>query len=162
MTHVVVLADTHIRRSGTRRLPDSAYAHLDRADLILHAGDVLVGEVLDELGGFAPVHAVLGNNDAELAGVLPESRSLVVDGARIGMIHDSGQAAGRAGRMRRLFPDADVVVFGHSHIPWDDARVDGQLLFNPGSPSERRSQPDHTLGTLDIDDGRVVSRIHVL
>jgi len=162
VTHVVVVADTHIRRTGTRKLPDAAYAHLDRADLILHAGDILVGEVLHELEGFAPVHAVLGNNDAELVGVLPETRSLVVDGVRIAMIHDSGPAPGRAGRMRRRFPDDDVVVFGHSHIPWDDAGVDGQLLFNPGSPTERRAQPNHTLGTLDIDGGRVVSRIHVL
>ena len=162
MTHVVVLADTHIRRTGARRLPDAAYAHLDRADLILHAGDILVGEVLDELGGFAPVHAVLGNNDAELAGVLPETRSLVVDGVRIGMVHDSGTAAGRAGRLRRRFPDADVVVFGHSHIPWDDSGLDGQLLFNPGSPTDRRTQPHHTLGTLDLDAGRVVSQIHLL
>jgi len=162
VTHVVVLADTHIRRSGTRRLPDAAYAHLDRADLILHAGDIMVGEVLDELGGFAPVQAVLGNNDAELVGGLPDTRSLVVDGVRIAMIHDSGPAAGRAGRLRRRFREDDVVVFGHSHIPWDDAGVDGQLLFNPGSPTERRAQPNHTLGTLDIDGGRVASRIHVL
>jgi len=162
VTLVVVLADTHIRRTGVRRLPDAAYEHLDRADLILHAGDILVGEVLDELGGFAPVHAVLGNNDAELVGVLPEIRSVEVDGVSIAMIHDSGPSAGRAGRMRRRFPEADVVVFGHSHVPWDDAGVDGPLLFNPGSPTDRRSQPNHTLGTLDIDGGRVVSRIHVL
>jgi uncharacterized protein len=167
VTHVVVLADTHIRRGGSRRLPDAAYAHLERADVILHAGDIVVGEVLDELGGFAPVHAVLGNNDAELLGVVPETRSLEIDGVRIAMVHDSGPAQGRARRMHRRFPDADVVIFGHSHIPWDDAGVEGQLLFNPGSPTERRSQPHRTLGTLDIhperrDGGRVVSRIHVL
>jgi putative phosphoesterase len=161
-THVVVLADTHIRRGGPRRLPDSAYAHLETADVILHAGDIVVSEVLDELRGFAPVHAVLGNNDAELAGALPETRSFELDGVRVAMIHDSGPSSGRAGRMRRRFPDADVVVFGHSHIPWDDAGMDGQLLFNPGSPTDRRSQPHHTLGTLDLDGGRVVSRIHVL
>ena len=168
MTHVVVLADTHIRRTGTRKLPDSAYAHLERADVILHAGDILVAEVLEELGGFAQVHAVLGNNDAELLGVLPETRSLEIDGVRIAMIHDSGPAQGRAARMHRRFPDAGVVVFGHSHIPWDDSGVEGQHLFNPGSPTERRSQPHRTLGTLDIsperlqDGCRVVSRIHVL
>lgn len=162
MTHVVVLADTHIRRSGKRKLPDAAYDHLDRADVILHAGDILVAEVLDELSGFAPVHAVLGNNDSELVGVLPDTQLLLIDGVRVGMVHDSGPASGRAGRMRRRFPDADVVVFGHSHIPWDDAGVDGQHLFNPGSPTERRMQPNHTLGTLDLGGGRVVSRIHVL
>ncbi len=158
MTHVVVLADTHIRRGSTRRLSDAVYAHLDRADLILHAGDVVVDDVLDELRGFATVHAVLGNNDVELVGLLPETRVFDVDGVRIAMIHDSGPATGRAGRLRRRFPDAGVVVFGHSHIPWDTDGLDGQVLFNPGSPTERRAQPHRTLGTLDIDGGRVVGR----
>jgi len=158
MTHVVVLADTHIRRGSSRRLSDAAYAHLEEADVILHAGDVVVGDVLDELAGFATVHAVLGNNDADLVGLLPETRLLTLDGVRIGMIHDSGASTGRAGRLRRRFPDADVVVFGHSHIPWDTEGVDGQVLFNPGSPTERRSQPHRTMGTLDVDDGVVVAR----
>ncbi len=158
MTHVVVLADTHIRRGTARRLSDAVYAHLDRADLILHAGDVVVDDVLAELGGFATVHAVLGNNDVELVGLLPETRVFDVDGVRIGMIHDSGPSTGRAGRMRRRFPDADVVVFGHSHIPADTEGLDGQVLFNPGSPTERRAQPHRTLGTLDLDGGRVVAR----
>ncbi|MEN3316193.1 MAG: uncharacterized protein V7605_2427 [Acidimicrobiaceae bacterium] len=158
MAHVVVLADTHIRRGSTRRLSDAVYAHLERADLILHAGDVVVADVLDELEGFAPVRTVLGNNDVELVGLLPETRVFDVEGVRIGMIHDSGASTGRAGRLRRRFPDADVVVFGHSHIPWDTEGVDGQVLFNPGSPTERRAQPHKTLGTLDIGDGRVVDR----
>jgi len=159
--HVVVLADTHIRRGGSRRLPDAAYVHLERADVVLHAGDILVGEVLDELSGFAPVHAVLGNNDHELAGVLPEVVEVEIDGVKVGMVHDSGAADGRARRMRRMFPDADVVVFGHSHIPWLEPGLDGQLLLNPGSPTERRRQPVHTLATFDIDDGRIVaSAIH--
>jgi len=158
MAHVVVLADTHIRRGSTRRLSDAVYSHLERADLILHAGDVVVADVLDELEGFAPVHAVLGNNDVELVGLVPEIRVFDVEGVRIGMIHDSGASTGRAGRLRRRFPDADVVVFGHSHIPWDTEGLDGQVLFNPGSPTERRAQPHKTLGTLDIDDGRVVDR----
>lgn len=163
MTRVVVLADTHIRRSGSRRLPDSAYAHLDGADLVLHAGDVVVAELLDQLAGFAPVRAVLGNNDAELVGVLPETCELTVEGVRLAMVHDSGPAAGRARRMHRRFPDADVVVFGHSHIPWNEVGVDDQLLFNPGSPTERRGQPHHTLGVLHLDGGRVAAAaIHVL
>ena len=163
MTHVVVLADTHIRRGSKRRLPDAAYAHLQAADLILHAGDIVVGDVLDELRGFAPVHAVLGNNDAELLGLLPETQVLDLDGVRVGMIHDSGPASGRAGRLRRRFPDAEVVVFGHSHIPWDAEGLDGQLLFNPGSPTERRAQPHRTLGTLDLDGGKILHRrIHVV
>jgi len=158
VTHVVVLADTHIRRGSSRRLSDAAYAHLERADLILHAGDIVVADVLDELSGFATVHTVLGNNDAELVGLLPETRLLDVEGVRIGMIHDSGPSTGRAGRLRRRFPDAGVVVFGHSHIPWDTDGIDGQILFNPGSPTERRAQPHRTLGTLDIEGGRVVGR----
>jgi len=161
--HVVVLSDTHIRRGAARRLPDAAYPHLDAADAILHAGDVLVPEVLDELGGFAPVHAVLGNNDAELAGVLPETLEKTLDGVRVAMIHDSGASRGRETRMRRRFPDAALVVFGHSHIPWNAAGAEGQILFNPGSPTERRAQPHHTLGTIDLDGGRVTeSAIHVL
>lgn len=161
--HVVVLADTHIRAGSRRRLPDSAYAHLQRADLILHAGDVVVGDVLDELSGFAPVHAVLGNNDADLAGTLPETLVVEVDGLRVAMIHDSGPAKGREGRMHRRFPGADVVVFGHSHIPWDRVGLDGQRLFNPGSPTDRRTQPHHTLGTLDVAGGSLVAHeIHRL
>lgn len=163
MTHVVVLSDTHIRRGGRRRLPDAAYPHLESADLILHAGDVVVADVLHELAGFGPVHAVLGNNDAELVGVLPELLRLDLDGLRVGMIHDSGPKAGRPGRMHRRFPDCDLVVFGHSHIPWDTEGLDGQVLFNPGSPTDRRAQPHHTLGTLVIDDGRLVERqIHMV
>ena len=161
MRHVVVLADTHIRRGGARRLPDAAYAHLERADVVLHAGDILVAEVLDELAGFAPVHAVLGNNDHELVGVLPEVVEVSLEGVTFGMVHDSGAAAGRAGRMRRRFPDAAVVVFGHSHVPCLEPGLDGQLLLNPGSPTDRRRQPVHTLATLDVEDGVVVaSAIH--
>jgi putative phosphoesterase len=161
--HVVVVSDTHIRRGSARRLPDAAYAHLEQADVILHAGDVLVADVLDELGGFAPVHAVLGNNDIELVGLLPETRVLELAGVRLAMVHDSGPSSGRSGRLKRRFPDADVVVFGHSHIPWNETGVDCQLLFNPGSPTERRTQAHHTLGTLDLEDGQVVAHhIHVV
>jgi putative phosphoesterase len=152
---IVVLADTHVRRGGARRLPDAAYDHLARADRILHAGDVLVPELLNDLAQFAPVDAVLGNNDHELVGVLPETAVVDAGGVRIAMIHDSGPSAGRAGRMRRRFPDADVVVFGHSHQPLDELGIDGQRLFNPGSATERRRAPTHTLGVLEISDGRV-------
>lgn len=155
---VVVLSDTHIRRGSSRRLPDGVYAALEGADAVLHAGDIVVADVLHELSGFAPTHAVLGNNDeVELAAVLPETRVLDLEGVRIGMVHDSGPKAGRAGRMRRLFRDADVVVYGHSHIPFDGPGHDGQWLFNPGSPTERRSQPHRTFGLLDLEDGRVRS-----
>ncbi len=156
MTEVVVLADTHIRPGGRRRLPDAVYAALEEADLILHAGDVVCRELLDELAGFASTLAVLGNNDADLLGAVPEERLLTVEGLRIAMVHDSGDRKGREGRMRRRFPTADVVVFGHSHIPVDVKGVDGQRLFNPGSATERRRQPVHTYGRLRVDDGRLV------
>jgi putative phosphoesterase len=159
MTRVVVLADTHIRRGSRRRLPEAAYQELERADLILHAGDLVVGEVLEDLRRFAPVRAVLGNNDLELSGVLPESLSFELDGVPVAMVHDSGPSAGRAGRMWRRFPEARVVVFGHSHIPWNQPGVDGQLLFNPGSATERRTQPQHTVGVLEIAGGRVAAGI---
>lgn len=155
---VVVVSDTHIRPGGSRRLPDELYAALADADAVLHAGDVVTREVLDELGGFAPVHAVLGNNDdGVLAGMLPETLVIELGGVRVGMIHDSGPREGRPRRMRRRFPDADVVVYGHSHIPYCDEGLDGQLLFNPGSPTERRAQPRHSFGVLDLRNGRVAA-----
>jgi putative phosphoesterase len=157
VTDVVVLADTHIRPGSARQLPPAVYTALEEADLVLHAGDVVTAAVLEELAGFAPTLAVLGNNDTELVGRLPEQRVFRVDGLRIAMVHDSGARKGREARLRRRFPTADVVVFGHSHIPIDAPGLDGQRLFNPGSPTERRGQPVHTFGRLRIDEGRLVS-----
>lgn len=157
-SRVVVLSDTHIRPGGSRRLPDAVYTLLDEADVVLHAGDIVSADVLHELGGFAPTYAVLGNNDLDAAlSHLPETRVVEVEGVRIGMIHDSGPREGRAARMRRRFPDCDVVVFGHSHIPWNEPGLEGQLLFNPGSPTDKRMQPVHTAGLLDVDGETVVS-----
>lgn len=159
MSRVIVVSDTHIRRGGSRRLPDPVYAALDGADLVLHAGDLVSDVVLDDLAGFAPVKAVLGNNDVGLESALPMELEFDVEGVRIAMVHDSGPRAGRAGRMHRRFPHAQLVVFGHSHIPWNEQGVDGQLLFNPGSPTERRRQPQCTYGVLDIVDGVVTANI---
>jgi putative phosphoesterase len=159
---LVVLADTHLRsaapgaRSAARRLPESVRQHLADADAILHAGDVLDAGVLDLLREHAPVFAVLGNNDLSLVGILPVTRMVELGGVRIGMIHDSGPSSGRAARMHRRFPDAAVVVFGHSHAPMNEYGAGGQLLFNPGSPTQRRAQPVHTLGELRIADGQVL------
>lgn len=159
----VVIADTHMRRDWRRSLPQRAVEWLATADLILHAGDIVHAEVLDDLARHAPVHAVAGNNDDELADALPETVELDLAGVRVAMIHDSGPKRGRARRLRQRFPDADVVVFGHSHIPWDEPGEDGQLLFNPGSPTERRQQPHHTIGILELDRGEVVDhRIEVV
>ena len=163
MTEIVVLADTHIHRNSTRRLPPAVYAALERADLVLHAGDVVTGDVLEELAGFAPTLAVLGNNDGELAGRLPAERSFTVEGLTIAMVHDTGARQGREARLRCRFPAADLVVFGHSHVPVDAPGVGGQRLFNPGSPTERRRQPHHTFGRLRIEGGRLLEhRIEVL
>lgn len=152
--HVVVLADTHLR--GDHRLPRLVSAALASADVILHAGDVLVPDVLDELRTFAPLHAVLGNNDHDLRGMLPEQLEIELAGVRIAIVHDSGPRQGRQARLRRWFPIANLVVFGHSHDPVDDEGIDGQRLFNPGSPTQRRRQPHPTIGLLDLANGRVV------
>jgi putative phosphoesterase len=152
----VVLSDTHLRDGGTKRLPDGVYAALRAADVVLHCGDVVEQGLLDELAGFAPVHAVLGNNDVTLRGVLPERVLVELGAVRIGMVHDSGATKGRPARVRRMFPDCGVVVFGHSHAPVDEIGVDGQRLFNPGSPTQRRMQPHPSFGLLDLDAGEVV------
>jgi putative phosphoesterase len=157
------LADTHIRSGGRRRLPSDAYAVLERADVILHGGDVVDEGLLGELGELAPTHAVLGNNDCALDGVLPAIRELDLAGVRVAMIHDSGPRRGREARLRRRFPTADIVVFGHSHHPVDALGIGEQRLFNPGSPTERRRQPSHTMGWLALAEGKVVEhRIVVL
>lgn len=142
------------------RLPQRVAAYLRGCDLILHAGDVCVAPVLDELAQYAPVAAVLGNNDGPdvAAWGAPESAELELDGLRVAMLHDSGQAEGRAARMRRRFPDAELVVFGHSHIPLDETDPAGEAprIFNPGSPTDRRRQPHGTIGLLRVEDGRLV------
>jgi len=157
VTEIVVLADTHIRRGYTRRLPPTVYAALERADLVLHAGDLVTGTLLEELNGFAPTVAVLGNNDGELLGQLPEERLLTVEGLRVAVVHDSGARKGREARLRRRFPTAALVVFGHSHMPVDAEGLDGQRLFNPGSPTETRpAYRGLGFGRLRIDGGKLV------
>lgn len=154
---VVVLSDTHSPRFW-KGLPDAVAAHLCGADVILHAGDVCTADVLDTLAQWAPVHVVLGNNDGPevAAWGAPETLEVDLGGVRVGMIHDSGPASGRAARLRRRFPEAELVVFGHSHIPMD-LTESGIRIFNPGSPTDKRRQPRGTLGLLQIDDGRLES-----
>jgi hypothetical protein len=131
--------------------------YLRQADLILHAGDVCTASVLTELAEYAPVTAVVGNNDDPSVATwgATETAGLDLDGLRVAMVHDSGARTGRLQRMRRRFPGADLVVFGHSHIPLD-ASAPGLRIFNPGSPTDRRRQPHGTLGVLEIDSGRLV------
>jgi putative phosphoesterase len=149
---VAVIADTHLPR-GSRRLPDACVERLTAADAILHAGDFMELGVLHELQALGPpVHAVRGNVDShELIVRLPLQRVVAFGDVRIGMVHDAGHKDGRLARMRRRFPDADAVVFGHSHIPLHEER-DGFQIFNPGSPTERRRQPRHTMGLAHIED----------
>ena len=153
---VVVLADTHAPRRW-RRCPPAVAQHLRGVDLILHAGDVCTADVLDELAAYAPVRAVHGNNDGRdvAAWGAPETMQLDLGGLAVAMLHDSGQAVGRCARLRRRFPAAQLVVFGHSHIPLDQG-ADGIRIFNPGSPTDRRRQPHGTFGILHIDDGRLI------
>lgn len=157
MRRIAVLSDTHAPRFW-KGCPPAVAERLADVDCILHAGDVCTVDVLIELATFAPVHAVLGNNDGPdvAAWGAPETLEMVIAGVPIAMIHDSGPAAGRSVRMRRRFPAAALVIFGHSHIPWD-AEVDGLRVFNPGSPTDKRRQPHGTIGMLEFEDGAIVS-----
>ena len=154
VVEVAVLADTHLPDSRT--LPDHVWDRLDGADVILHAGDVTGGRLLDDLAALAPLHAVLGNNDHGLERRLPARLEVELGGVAVAMVHDSGARTGRERRMRRWFPDAAVVVFGHSHDPVDAEGVEGQRLFNPGSAIQRRRQPVHTMGWLTLSNGQVL------
>ena len=152
-----MLSDTHAPRYW-KSCPPAVARLLDHAEVILHAGDVCTPDVLEFLAGFAPVHAVLGNNDVPevAAWGAPETLQVELGGVQVAMIHDSGQKEGRKARVRRGFPTADLVLFGHSHIPMD-LTGDGVRIFNPGSPTDRRRQPYGTLGLLDLDGGRLLA-----
>lgn len=154
---LVVLADTHLR-AGLEGLPAAVVEAARRADAVLHAGDVVSAAALAELQALGPTFAVLGNNDHQLVGQLPEHQLLDLAGVKVALVHDSGAAAGRAGRLRRRFPQAQLVVFGHSHDPVDEVGLEGQRLFNPGSPTQRRRQPHPTYGRLRLRAGKVERR----
>ncbi|HEY1321158.1 MAG TPA: metallophosphoesterase family protein [Streptosporangiaceae bacterium] len=153
---VVVLADTHAPRRW-RRCPATVAGYLPDSDLILHAGDVCTAGVLEELSRYAPVQAVRGNNDGPDVARwgAPETLDLDLAGLPTAMVHDSGPATGRCTRLRRRFPGARLVIFGHSHIPLD-TDCGGVRIFNPGSPTDRRRQPHGTFGLLHIDGGVLV------
>ncbi len=157
MLRVAVISDTHAPRFW-KFMPPAVGHQLTDVDAILHAGDVCTPDVLDELAAFAPVFVVLGNNDGPdvAAWGAAETLELDLEGIRVAMIHDSGSKERRQFRMRERFPVADLVVFGHSHIPWDTEQH-GQRLFNPGSPTDKRRQPQGTMGQLVIDGGALVS-----
>lgn len=150
---VAILSDTHFPRRG-RRLSAAVRDHLEGATVIVHAGDLCDAEALDELLAVGPpVHAVLGNNDDALEERLPQRATVEVAGVRIGIVHDAGPRDGRLKRLRRLFPEEDVVIFGHSHIPLHE-EDDGFQIVNPGSATDHRGRwPVHTVGQLVIADG---------
>jgi putative phosphoesterase len=156
LMRLAIISDTHLPRGG-RALPRACVERLRAADAILHAGDLIELSVLAELEALGPpVHAVRGNVDSsELQARLPLTRIVEAAGARIAMIHDAGPAQGRFERLRRRFPDADAVIFGHSHLPLHEER-DAFAIFNPGSPTERRRAPCHTMGIATVRDGRPV------
>ena len=152
---VAVISDTHLPR-GNRTLPAACVERLRSADLILHAGDLVTADVLADLRALGPpVQAVHGNvDDEQVRRLLPSARLVDAGGARIAMTHDAGPAGGRLRRLRARFADADAVVFGHSHIPLHERDDSGFQIFNPGSPTDRRRQPVHTMGLARVgDDG---------
>ncbi len=154
---VLVLSDTHLTATTLDRMPEEVWGMADDADVVLHAGDVVDAAVLHALSDRATVHAVLGNNDRGIR--LPEVLQVELAGVPVAMVHDSGPRAGRERRLVRRFPQARVVVFGHSHMPLVQDGEGGQLLVNPGSPTQRRRQPVHTVAVLDLHDGEVVAGI---
>jgi uncharacterized protein len=153
---LAVLSDTHAPRYW-KGCPPEVARRLQGVDLILHAGDVCRAQVLEELAAFAPVRAVLGNNDTPdvAAWGAPETLRLDLDGLPAAMVHDAGPARGRPRRLRERFPGAELVVFGHSHIPLDLAEG-GVRIFNPGSPTDHRRQPRGTMGLLRVEGGRLL------
>jgi putative phosphoesterase len=163
--NVLLLADTHLTDGQGAQLVDKLRGHLETADVIIHAGDVTDASVLAALEQFAPVRAVLGNNDRGM--VLPERLVVELDGCQVAAVHDSGPAGGRTARLRRWFPEADVVIFGHSHIPWHEIDVrpaDGHVQHhvNPGSAMQRRAAPNHTAAVLQLHDGVVADVRHIV
>jgi putative phosphoesterase len=153
---LLLIADTHLP-GRARDLPDDVWAEVERADVVVHAGDWVAPSLLDDLEGRARrLVGVFGNNDGdELRRRLPEVARTTVGGVRFGVVHETGDAKGREARCDATYGDLDVLVFGHSHIPWDTTTPQGLRLLNPGSPTDRRRQPHCTYMTLTAVDGRV-------
>ena len=151
---LVVTADTHLPRRA-RDLPHALWTAIDAADLVVHAGDWVDVALLDLLEARARrLLAVHGNNDhGALRERLPEVARAEVEGLRLAVVHETGDATGRERRCAARFPDTDVLFFGHSHIPWDTTAATGLRLLNPGSPTDRRRQPHGTFVTAVAEDG---------
>ena len=151
---LLLIADTHVPRRA-RDLPAQVWDEVTQADVVFHAGDWVAAALLDTLTARAArLVACWGNNDGpDLRSRLPERADVVLDGLRFTVVHETGANAGRETRMSRDYPDTDVLVFGHSHIPWDTTTSTGLRLLNPGSPTDRRRQPFFTYMTARIDNG---------
>jgi uncharacterized protein len=153
---LLLIADTHVPKRA-RDLPKRVWDEVARADVVLHAGDWVEPTLLDALEGKADrLVACWGNNDGdELRARLPERADADLGGVRFTVVHETGGSSGREARMAKLYPDTDVLVFGHSHIPWDSTATTGLRLLNPGSPTDRRRQPFCTYMTAIVDGGRL-------
>ena len=154
---LLLVADTHVPKRA-RQLPAQVWDAVEQADVVFHAGDWVVPELLDEFEQRSrQLVAVFGNNDGEeLRTRLPEVARVAIEGVRFAMIHETGAAVGREKRADANFPETDVLVFGHSHIPWDTTSPGGLRLLNPGSPTDRRRQPVCTYMTVLVDAGQVL------
>ena len=150
------MADTHVPKRA-RDLPEQLWLAVDEADVVVHAGDWVCVELLDALLARADrLIGVVGNNDGpSLSARLPEVATAQLNGMRLAVIHDTGPASGREARCAARFPDTDVLVFGHSHIPWDTLAPTGLRLLNPGSPTDRRREPTCSWMTAEIIDGQL-------
>ncbi|RLK22390.1 hypothetical protein DER29_0222 [Micromonospora sp. M71_S20] len=153
---LVIIADTHVPKRA-RDLPEPLWAAVDAADVVLHAGDWVDESLLDALAARARrLVGVYGNNDGPaLRARLPEVARVDLDGLRVAVVHETGSKTGRESRCAARFPDTDVLVFGHSHIPWDTVAPGGLRLLNPGSPTDRRAQPHATYLTARVAAGRL-------
>jgi len=153
---LLMMADTHVPRRA-RDLPEQLWRAVGETDVVIHAGDWVCVELLDALlARTRRLIGVFGNNDGpSLRARLPEVATADLDGVRLAVVHETGAARGREQRCAARFPDFDVVVFGHSHIPWDTAAPTGLRLLNPGSPTDRRRQPTCSWMTAEINDGRL-------
>ena len=151
---LLIVSDTHVPKRA-RVLPAQVWAEVERADVVVHAGDWVDVAVLDELEArSARLLACYGNNDGPaLRERLPEVATATLEGVRVAVVHETGSAAGREARVDARHPDTDVLVFGHSHIPWDTYAPSGMRLLNPGSPTDRRRQPVGTYLTAQVADG---------
>ncbi|WP_378738179.1 metallophosphoesterase family protein [Nocardia brasiliensis] len=153
---LLIISDTHVPKRA-RDLPELLWREVDAADVVVHAGDWVEVALLDQLEARSKrLIGVYGNNDGpRLRARLPEIARTELAGLRLAVVHETGPAKGREQRCARDFPDTDVLVFGHSHIPWDSVAESGLRLLNPGSPTDRRRQPEHTYLTARVRSGRL-------